>query len=455
LRRLQEDAWALKALPQVNPRHDLAHSILGQIHDRKFRPKGARSPASPPPLPTNKGRPGRISPGRPFSTSVGDPRLQRGGPTGPTRGRVWIACAATLLFLVCAASWAFFAYLLPLHRPPVLAHQPPKEPIVVGKVPTDEPDEVPAPGPEGPAVEEPVEEPGTLKGPPTFPAAVAKGPPRAGQASAVAYGRGGAPTLPSAPAGPILAGPGGGMELFNPETVQAVLPQIFSVGALGQAGERQKLLTYLGKGDAFRLELVCTNASSALAWVQSAFRKEKVSLSVDALAAARRKHPKLPTSYAIYAEGLTAEKLTAVLARVGASHQKGVAKKPLDLRLRGPLVVAPLTRSDHKELTNFLGFDPLGVPESVGPPAPPATGKPMKPDPHEELSEVTARQVAQALEGKGRPRPALGRPRALTVVYPLLAAPRSAEILRFREERKPLPAHTLRVFLVLRTTGGR
>jgi hypothetical protein len=455
LRHLQEDAWALKGLPRVGPRYDLAHSILGQVHDQKIRPAGSRPPA----LPTNWGRPGRISPDRPFPTSVGDPRSKATGPAGSSRGRVWIACAAALLLLVCAASYAFFASLVSPSRPPGLAGQAPDEPAVLDKIAApDGPERKPDQKPDGPAEEEePVVEPGTLKGPSGFPSALAKGPPRAGSQPGLAHGLGSGTTFPPAPGGPILAGPGGGMELFNPETVEAVLPQIFSVGALDRAGERQKLLAALDKGDAFRVELVCTNASSAFTWVRGAFRDEKVGLSVDALAAALLKQPKLPVNYAIYAEGLTAEKLVDVLANVGDSHRKGVARKSrIDLRLRGPLVVAPLTRGDRKDLTSLLGFDPLAeTPESTAPQPPRATGKPMKPDPREELSAVTARQVARALEGKGTPRPVLAQPRALTLVYPLHAAPRSAEVRQFREERKPLPKHTLRVFLVLRTVVGR
>jgi hypothetical protein len=372
--RLQEDSRGVRELPRVRPRRDLAPIVVRKIHERGLRPR-RRCPEP-------------VHQPFPFWSSF--------------------AAAAAVLLVLMGIS-AYVSLILnpsPFGNTVVVEQGPEKHVPEDGTLPPVPPKRTENPGTATPFGPDRPEVPGSGNPPPV---AVVPAP------GAAEPGEGTDPVpLPPEGAvaeGPVLAGPGSDMEIFNPETVKVVLPQVFSVGALDGSEDQ------LGQSEGFRLELLCANASRAYQWVRESLRKGHVQVVVEPAAAWRLKQPRLPTSYALYLEGITREALLEMLARVGAKHMEEVKNTPQNCRLYGRLVVAPLNGLDRKELVALLAVDPT-------------QDKSFKPG--------------------AKP----GKPQALVLAYQPLGARApsfSNEIKKFLKNRRPLPKDTLRVLLVLRT----
>jgi hypothetical protein len=238
-------------------------------------------------------------------------------------------------------------------------------------------------------------------------------------------------------------------EMFKIDRVEVSLPLVLKVASLEQDAGRQVLLLELRKGRDFRLELPCRNGTRALESMQAALKGLDLAAILEPNAQARLKFPQVPTSYALYAEDLLPEEVARLLHAAQQEDRKP-PHKPAEHQF-DRFVLARMTAADKKELTSLLGLDPTQG--SAG-------SAPGKMDPKQSLEDLTARQVSDALAGQGSvPRPEAGKapPRpsqrqVLVLAYePVHADPRSAEIKRFFELRKPPRPGTVRVFLIIRS----
>jgi hypothetical protein len=240
------------------------------------------------------------------------------------------------------------------------------------------------------------------------------------------------------------------VERFQLEHVPDLLPVIVKLNDLDLPSTRKKLIDELGKDSAFRLELPCPNGTKAFDRVQKAARTLHLGLILDKPAQERIKL-KWRTSYLLYMENVTPEELAQFVRQLGTEDRKSAVGKPAELQF-DRLVLTRLTASHRKELITLMGVDPMTtVPSATG-----LTGT----DPHNPLTDATARQVGQSLAGQGgAPRPEAGKPVpeppehiALVLAYnPVRPSGGSEEIKHFLESRKPARVGTLRVVLVLRS----
>ena len=241
------------------------------------------------------------------------------------------------------------------------------------------------------------------------------------------------------------------VEMFPLDRVPDLLPLIVHVSDLARDPTRKQFLAELGKDSDFRMELPCPNGTKAYDRVERAARSLHFGLLIDKQAQERIKQ-KWRASYALYVEDVTPEELTRFVQQIGEEERKRAAGKPAEAMI-DRLVLTHLTARHRKELGTLLGVDPtIAVPSAKGP---------LGADPRKSLSDVTARQIGQALAGQGgTPRPKSDKPAAklpehvaLVLLYnPTRSASSSEEIKHFLEGRKPARAGTLRILLVLR--GG-
>jgi hypothetical protein len=225
---------------------------------------------------------------------------------------------------------------------------------------------------------------------------------------------------------------------------------------LDQQPSRQRLRQELQKENAFRLELFCQGNGKAIERLQTAFHSQGIRLLVDAEAQARSKNRRVRSDYALYADGLAASELAQILQQLGSADKLAAARRPGDGQF-DMILVLPLTPADRKELAALLGCDP--TPALV-----PKARAPLGVDVTKPISQKTAEQVAQALEGKGPPRPQPGHPvsvktsERLALILPYNPAPlkpgASREVKQFLEGRKNRTAGGCQVLVVLRGANG-
>lgn len=409
LRRLQEDARALRELPPVQPTADLAEAVLRGIAERHLSPVRRRAARPTPAYPEWAG----------------------------------LAAAAAVLLVLGVGSYFYFAHAFRRDTAAHLANQRPEAPPVPPAVNrTDDSAVARRPDEDRPPKDEGTHEP---RRPAPATPAVVKAPPAKDSGPKPA-------PKPQGPPKPDAVLTDRNMEMFKLDEVQVALPVTLSVRDLEQDATRRKLLDELGKDSAFRLELPCRDGTRAFERLQAVCKARHVGLHIDAAAQARLKQPKWRTNYVVYLEGLTPDEWAGLLRHL-AQHDAKVARKPPERQFDG-LVVTRLTARDHKELADLMGLDPTRTsPKPAGP---------LGTDLHKPLSEQTAEQVAKALAGQGGARPQPGSPLAkpaehvaLVLAYnPVRPRPGSPEVTRFLDGRKPTRPGTVQVLLVLRGTNG-
>jgi hypothetical protein len=405
LRDLQEDAERVRRLPRQHLAHDFSARVLHTIAQRKLRP-------------------GRLRPSRPL----------------PLQVPAWIAVtvAASVLLMVTATSYIYFARPNGESLANVPHHNPPPDPDKDGKSgagavanntpsgkddnkPREQPkpDDHPKP-PEAVAVkpkEKPEEKPDNPKPGPT---------PDPGPAP-----------LASAPTSPDP-----NMEMFKPKQPDVPLPVIFKLAELDQA----KLKEELKKDSGFRLELPCKEGAKAFERLQAVLKARGVGLLIDKAAQDRLGKPQLRTNFVLYAEDLTPDDLVKILQQLADEERQRAAKKAGDTQFEG-LVVSRMGKGDREELSKLLGVDPARL-HSTG-----ARG-PLGVDPSKPVSEGTADKVVDALKGS-KPGAKPMEHQALVLAYnPVRPHPGSAEVQKFLDGRKPSRTGTVQVLLVLRETRG-
>jgi len=255
----------------------------------------------------------------------------------------------------------------------------------------------------------------------------------------------GSERTPEKPKPSVLTSPDS--ESIRPfERVEVGLPVVLKLHELDKPEQSGRLLAELGKGKAFRVELLARDATRGFERLRTVLTRNKITLLQDPVAQLRLKQ-RLRTDYGLFVENITPGQAVAVLKATGVADRNTATKKASELRFDGSLVVKPFSRWDRKELWDLLGVDPV-----LTRPAAPAAKVDV--DIHRPLSDDTSEQVKAALEGRGVPRP--GASLAVTAYLTPLSGPRSrsAELKRFLDGRKPEQPGTVQLFIVLRNVGG-
>jgi hypothetical protein len=411
LRRLQQDAAALRQLPRRKVNRDLSVPVLQIIAERRLKPGRRRRAA-----------------------------IERGSWNLPA----WagFSAAAAALLLVAVGSYFYFTAAF---------NEKPDNAALAQRQKTQQPETTPKER----STPSPQESQATVAArsaePELIPSPALEAEPK--QPEAVAE------TEPSrTPDSAILAAPDpvAGMEMFQAAKVTA--PQIFKLLDLEQSTSRQRLLETLQKEPAYRMESPCKDSIKAFDRLKTALSAQGIGLILDQTAQARLGVPaqlaRRRTHFVIYLENITPEELASLLRQTAGEDRKAEAKKKGDGQLDA-VVLNPLTDADRQELCRLLGVKGSRLPD------PPAG--PLGVDLHKPVSDKTSDQIANALTGKsGMPRPEAGKttakpPERLALVLPynpVRPRPDSAEIKRFLTSRKPLRPGTVQVLLVLRDLGA-
>lgn len=241
---------------------------------------------------------------------------------------------------------------------------------------------------------------------------------------------------------------------FKLEEVQVKLALSLPVHELDQEKARHRLREEMQPDKAYRLDLFAEGNGKAAERLQETLKAQGFQVFVDQLAQLRLKDRRLKGDYVLFTEDLKPEEWAKLLEKLGDDDKKAAAKKPADQQFSN-VVVRDLTKPDHAELCELLGVDPLdGV----------AGKHPSGVDIRKELSEQTAEELAQALKGKGPPRPEPGKPvnfkptdKVLVVLpyQPVRVKPaNSRELKQFLDSRKARKAGTISVVIYLRDANG-
>ena len=166
-------------------------------------------------------------------------------------------------------------------------------------------------------------------------------------------------TGPEAAPSPRPAGPGdviGSRPAVEPDaisTVEVRLPLRATVADLDRPDWKARVAAELGRDPAFRLDLFVHDPLRAAEVFQAAAKAAGVDLIVDAAAQDRIKK-KLPTTWAVYTEALTADELAGFLAHLAARTR---AADPTPVFASAHLF--PAQQAEQRDLRDLLGVDPL------------------------------------------------------------------------------------------------
>ena len=230
-----------------------------------------------------------------------------------------------------------------------------------------------------------------------------------------------APLLPEAPAFDL---------------VRVRFPFLVSVSDLDRDDVQLKLVAELGRDAASRIDLFVKDAGRGGDAFLAAAKAAGVTVFADAAATERMKR-RLPGSFVVYADALTAAEVRDLFLKVAAEDAKTTQ------RTFESLHVVAATAADQKELKDVLGFDPGPWKKQA---APPTEAK--------SVSASTADSVARAVSSSG-PK-AAEKPAVMTTFGP--AASRtppvaSKELKLYGERRGERKPNTVPVMIVIRVPG--
>jgi hypothetical protein len=148
----------------------------------------------------------------------------------------------------------------------------------------------------------------------------------------------------------------GSRPAVDPGTIAAAdirLPLRATVADLDRPEWKAKVAAELARDPAFRLDLFVHDPLRAAEVFQTAAQAAGVDLIVDATAQERIKR-KLPTTWAVYTESLTADELAAFLAQL-AARTRAADATPVFASAH----LFPAQQPEQRELRELLGVDPL------------------------------------------------------------------------------------------------
>jgi hypothetical protein len=404
VRRMQQDAQAVRNLPRQKLDRDLSAPVMQIISERSLRPGSRRRYVERP----------------------------------QSRMAAWagFCAAAAALVMVAVGSYLYFS-----------ASGPNKtEPDSFAKGKTE-------PAPEPPVKVEPKPEPAPEPKKPTETVVVKQSPAQPAPAPVVAEA-----TNPSKPVEVVGAPPDPvvGMEMF--QKAQVAQPQILKLGELDQEARRRQLLTDLSKEPAFRMESPVKDSIKAFERLKAALIARGITLVIDQTAQFRltptARAARLKTNFVLYVEDVTPDELVQLFQHAATEDRKAEKLKKGDTQFEA-VVINKMTDADSEELCKLLGVKAKKLPD-------PPSG-PLGTDIRKPLSEKTGDEITKNLTGQGGvPRPEPGKittktSERLAVVMPYNPVrPRSdsPEVKRFLAGRKPPRPGTVHVLLVLREVNA-
>lgn len=250
------------------------------------------------------------------------------------------------------------------------------------------------------------------------------------------------PELPpgSGSTDPVVAGPY--RSPHDAVVADVVIPETFQVHAFHQSEEQKRLQDMLTSAGIY-LELLSRNPNTAFARVEAACQSLGIRLHIDKLAQAHRKQKKWKPAYLFYMENLRPEDIVALVDQIRKEDVKAEKKKRRSSVLfeaEPNLIAGQLTREHRGLLATLIGKELQPVPP------PSSSKKPGEIDIRKPLSEQTTEEVVAALSA-----PTNKEHQALALTYNTrIPRPKSQEVARFVEARKPTPPGTLPLILILR-----
>ena len=232
------------------------------------------------------------------------------------------------------------------------------------------------------------------------------------------------------------------------EQVELALPAFFKLHDLDQAKAGEKLLDELNKSSAFRIEILCKDASRGFDRIQGAFSAQKMGLVIEPNAQARLTKPQWKSDYALFFENMKAGDVVKLLGKVGRcwtqhARQRQEAGRAAFRRVGG---------CPEDVEGGSSGIDePAGSRSDRRPPGTALRALAEDRYPQAADREHPLAAVDAALDGKGVPRPTGEGNSAVVVTMP--NRNRTPELKRFLDGRKPAVPETVQVFLVLRNVG--
>ena len=263
-----------------------------------------------------------------------DRQVELERPRGPVKQPRWvpIAIAASLLFAIAGAS---FLYFKADQDNATTAHQPNRPPSGTQDGPEDLRPFDSARPPSAPMPAERNGSNGAHEAPP--PAVVPE------KAVAVA-------PEPRTPDRDLIgAHPRG--ELPNFDLVQLRLPFLEPLAEFDRDAVRQQLIEELGSEPAFRIDLFARNSHRGVELFQKAARASGLVVHADNTSMSQLRKGQA-SSLVIYTDSLTANELTALIARLNSEDAK------VSPRVFDAVHATPIAREDESEIRRVLGTDP-------------------------------------------------------------------------------------------------
>lgn len=221
------------------------------------------------------------------------------------------------------------------------------------------------------------------------------------------------------------------------DLVQVRLPFLVPLTDLDRDDVQKKLIAELGRESASRIDVFVKDTGRGGEAFLAAAKASGLTVFADATATERMKR-RMPGSFVVYAESLTAADVRDLFVKLSAEDAKATQ------RTFDSLHVVGATAGDHKELKDVLGFDP-------GPWKRAERNTPSEP---KSISAGTGEQVAKSVSGGGAK--ATEKPAVLMSFGP--AASRtppvmSKELKQYGEKRGERKPTSVPVMIVIRVAG--
>ena len=221
------------------------------------------------------------------------------------------------------------------------------------------------------------------------------------------------------------------------DLVQVKFPFFVSLRDLDGEGMEQRLVAELSREPASRIDLFVKDTGRGGEAFLAAAKLCGVTVFADAIATERMKR-RMPGTFVVYAESLTAEEVRDLFVKLSAEDAK-TTQRTFD-----SLHVVGASAGDQKELKDVLGFDPGPWKRTAT--TPPADQKPISAGTADQLTKSVSTSGPKAVE-KSAVLMSFGPTASRT---PPVA---SKELKQYNEKRGERKPNTVPVMIVIRVAG--
>lgn len=227
------------------------------------------------------------------------------------------------------------------------------------------------------------------------------------------------------------------------QKVEVRIPFLRALSDLEQPAQRGELAAEFGRDPAFRVDLFARDVPRGAELFQTVARSVGVKVYADAMAQSQMKQ-RLPVTFVIYTETLTAAELTDLFTKLAAADAKTPARAFADLH------VTPAQTADARQLRDVLGFDP-GLWKRI----PPGPATPFPTSARTPIDAGTGDMVARALRNSAGKK---AEKSAMLMTFTPNAArvhpAASKELRQFIEKRGERKPTAVPVLIVIRPGNG-